>query len=98
MNVERLRRIFIEPWPDSIQIALWKHRGFLHSFHDFSKSNAFSENLTRMKFILHKIFFHMSILQAAKPCGCSSIYIKKLLLDFQLIIIITVSIQVGVLN
>ncbi len=38
---------------------------FLLSFRNFSKSNVFSENLMRMKFILHKIFFQMSILSSS---------------------------------
>ncbi len=50
MNVERQRCIFFELWSDSIHIALWRTDGFLHSFHDFSKTNAFSENLIRMTF------------------------------------------------
>ncbi len=45
MNVERQCGIFVEPWSDSIHIALWRNDGFLHSFHNFSKNNAFSENL-----------------------------------------------------
>ncbi len=77
MNVGRQRRILIEPWSGSIRIALWKVDGFLHSFCDFSKSIAFIENLIRTKFILHKIFFRMSIFRAAKLRGCSSIYIQK---------------------
>ncbi len=71
MNKERECRIFVEPWFDSIHIALWRNDEFLHSFHDFSKSNVFSENLIRKKFILHKIFF-----RAAKPREYSSIYIN----------------------
>ncbi len=51
MHVERQCRIFIELWSDSIHILLWRNNGFLHSFRDFSKSNAFSKNLIRMKFI-----------------------------------------------
>ncbi len=81
MNVERQHCIFVESWSDSVHIALWRKDGFLHSFRYFSESNAFSENLIRMKFILHKIFLQIS-----------------LLLEFQLIIIITVTIQVAVLN
>ncbi len=57
MNVERQHRIFVEPWSDSIHITLRRSDGILHSFHDLSKSNAFSENLIKTKFILHKIFF-----------------------------------------
>ncbi len=49
MNVEGQHRIFIEPWSNSIYITLWKNDGFLHLFHDFSKSNAFSKNLIRTK-------------------------------------------------
>ncbi len=66
MNVEKQRRIFVEPWSDSIHIALRRNNGFLHSFHDFSKSNAFSENFMRTNFILHKILFRMSILSGGK--------------------------------
>ncbi len=39
---------------------------FLHSFRNFSKSNAFGENLIRTKFISRKIFFRMSILPSSK--------------------------------
>ncbi len=56
-NVERQCRICIELWSDLIHVALWRNDGFLHSFHDFSKNNAFSENLIRTKFILQLIFF-----------------------------------------
>ncbi len=66
MNVERQCRIFVEPWSDSMHTALWRNDGFLHLFHDLSKSNAFSENSKRMKFILHKIFFRISILSSSK--------------------------------
>ncbi len=38
MNVERQHRIFVEPRSDSIHIALCRNYGFLHSFHNFSKS------------------------------------------------------------
>ncbi len=30
MNVERQRHIFVEPWSNSIHIALWRNDGFLH--------------------------------------------------------------------
>ncbi len=43
-----------------------RNDGFLSLFSKFSKSNAFSENLIRTKFILHKIFFRMSILLSNK--------------------------------
>ncbi len=66
VNVKRQCRIFVEPWSDSIHIVLWRNDGFLHSFHDFSKSNAFRKNLIRMEFILHKIFFRMNILSISK--------------------------------
>ncbi len=66
MNVKRQRGIFVELWSNSIQIALRRNYGFLHSFHDFSKSNAFSKNLIRTKFILHKISFQMSILSNSR--------------------------------
>ncbi len=50
--------------------------------------------LFSIKFSIKWVYF-----QAAKPHGCSSIYIKIMtLLDLQLIIIITVTIQVAVLN
>ncbi len=65
-NEERQHRIFVEPCSDSIHKALWRNDGFLHSFCDFSKSNAFSENFIRTKFILHKIFFQMSIFLSNK--------------------------------
>ncbi len=57
MNVERQHGIFVEPWSDSIHIPLQRNDGFLHSFHDFSRSSAFTKNVIRTKFILHKIFF-----------------------------------------
>ncbi len=66
MNAERQRRIFVEPWSDSIHIASWRNDGFLYSFHDFSKNSAFREILIRTKFILHKIFFPMSVLSRSK--------------------------------
>ncbi len=65
-DVERQRFIFVEPLSDSIHIALWRNYGFLHLFHDFSKNYAFSENLIKTNFILHKIFFQMSILSNGK--------------------------------
>ncbi len=40
--------------------------GFLHSFCNFSKNSAFGENFIRTKFILHKLFFQMSILLSRK--------------------------------
>ncbi len=51
-------------WSDSTHVILWRNDGYLHSFCNFSRSNAFSENFIRMKFILHKIFFQMSILSS----------------------------------
>ncbi len=39
---------------------------FLHLFHDCSKSNIFSENLIKTKFILHKISFRMSIFSSSE--------------------------------
>ncbi len=44
----------------------WRNDEFLHSVRDFSKSNAFSENLIPAKFILHEIFFKMSLLSSGK--------------------------------
>ncbi len=32
MNVERQRRISIEPWSDSVHIALWRNDGLLAGF------------------------------------------------------------------
>ncbi len=39
---------------------------FLHSFCNFLKSNVFGKNFIRTEFILHKIFFRMSILSSRK--------------------------------
>ncbi len=50
----------------SVQSYLWRNDGFIHSFCNFSKSNAFNKNLIRTKFILHKIFFRMRILSSSK--------------------------------
>ncbi len=99
MNVERQRRIFVEPWSDSIHIALWSN-GFLYSFHDFSKSNAFSKILIRTKYNLHKIFFQKSMLSSSKTSWMFFNFHQKMTLpDFQLIIIIiTVATQVTILN
>ncbi len=81
------------------RVVLRRDDGFLHSLRDFCKSNAFSENLIRTKFILHKIFFQMSILPSSITSGMFfNLHSKMTLLDFQLIIIITVTIQVAVLN
>ncbi len=52
--------------PDLIHVALWRNDGFLHSFCNFWKSNAFGENFIRTKFILYEIFFWMSILLRRK--------------------------------
>ncbi len=94
MNVERQCRIFVKPWSDSILIALWRNDGLLDSFYNFSNSNRFRENLIRTKFILHKIFFRMSILSCSKTlCMFFNLQSKMILLDFQLIIIITVTIR-----
>ncbi len=56
----------VPAWSDLIHVILWRNDGFLHSYCNFSKSNAFSENFVRTKFILHKIFFLMSILSSRK--------------------------------
>ncbi len=56
----------VSMWSDLIHVTLWRNDGFLHSFCNFSKSNAFGENFLRTKFILHKIFFQMSILSSRK--------------------------------
>ncbi len=51
---------------DLIYVTSRRNDGFLHSFCNFSKSNAFGENFIRTKFILHNIFFWMSILSSRK--------------------------------
>ncbi len=67
-----------------MHIALWRNDGFLHSFHDFSKSKAFSENLIRTKFILHKTFFQMSMLPSSKTSWLFfNLHSKVTLLGFQ---------------
>ncbi len=53
-------------WSDQIHVTLWRNDGFLHSLCNFSKNNAFGKNFIRTKFILHKIFFRMSILLRRK--------------------------------
>ncbi len=90
MNVERQHYIFIVLWSDSIHIALWRNDVFLLSFRNFSKSNAFSKNLIRTKFIFHKIFFPMRILSSSKMSGMFfNLHLKMTILGFYLIIIIT---------
>ncbi len=75
-------------WSDLIHITLWRNDGFLHSFHNFLKSNAFGENLIRTKFILHKIFFQVSILSSNKILWMLfNLHSKMTLLVFQFIII-----------
>ncbi len=49
-------------WSNLIHVTLWENDGRLHPFHNFSRSNAFSNNLIKMKFILPKIFFQTSML------------------------------------
>ncbi len=99
MNVKKQRCIFVEPLSDSIHIALSRNNGFLHLFRDFLKSNAFSENLVRIKFILHEIFLWMSILSSSKTSRMFiNLHWKVTLPDFQLIIIFTITIQLAVLN
>ncbi len=84
---------------NSIRIALWRSDGFLHSFRDFSESMTSSENLIRTKFILHKIFFQMSTPSSSQTSWMFfNLHSKMTRLDFQLIIIITFTIQVAVLN
>ncbi len=53
-------------WSDLIYVTLWRNDGFLHSFCNFSKSNAFGKNFSRTKFILHKIFFRTGTLSNGK--------------------------------
>ncbi len=56
---------------DLIHVTLWRNDGIMHSFFNFSKSNAFGENFIRTKFFLHKIFFWMSILSSRKTSRMS---------------------------
>ncbi len=58
--------------------CLWRNDGFLHSFCNFSKNDAFGKNSSRTKFILHEIFFRLSILSSRLTSWCSSIYVKKI--------------------
>ncbi len=61
---------------------------FLQSFLNFSKSNAFGEHLIKMQFILHKIFFRMSILLSSKILWMFfNLCLKMTLLRFQFIIV-----------
>ncbi len=53
-------------WSNLIHVTLGRNYGFLHPFCNSSKGNAFDENFVRTKFILHKIFFLMSILSSRK--------------------------------
>ncbi len=71
-------------WYDSIHIDLRRNDGFLHLFRDFTESNAFSENLIRMKFILHKIYFRMGILSSSKTSWMFFNLISKMILLVQL--------------
>ncbi len=77
MNVERQHRIFIYPWSEQIHVTLRRNDGFLHSFCIFFKSILFRKNLIRMKFILHKISFLVSIFKGGKSRRYFSIYIRK---------------------
>ncbi len=66
-------------WSDLIQVTLWRNDGFLHSFCNFSKSNAFGENFIRTKFILHKNFFsNECTFEQENLALCSSIYVEKI--------------------
>ncbi len=68
---------------------------YIHS----SKGNLFIKNLIRMKFILHKIIFRMGILSSSKTSYMSfNLHSKMTLFVFQLIIIVTVTIQVAILS
>ncbi len=78
----------VPAWSDLIHVILWRNDGFFHSFCIFSKSNAFGENFIRTKFILHKIFFQLSILSSRKNlCMFLNLHLKMTPLDFQLTII-----------
>ncbi len=61
----------VPAWSDLIHVTLWRNYGFLHSFCNFSKSYVFGENFVRTKFILHKIFFWMSVLSSRKTLRMS---------------------------
>ncbi len=52
MIVERQHRIFIEPWPDSIHIALWRNDRFLHSLIDFYIHSIISPKVMHLAKIL----------------------------------------------
>ncbi len=56
----------VPAWCDLIYVTLRRNDEFLHSLCNFSKSNAFDENFVRVKFILYKFFFLMSILSSRK--------------------------------
>ncbi len=56
----------VPAWSDLIRVTLWRNNGFLLSFCNFSKSNAFGENFIGIKFIMHKILRQMSILSSRK--------------------------------
>ncbi len=77
MNVERQRCIFVELWYDSMLIILWRNNGFLHVFHDFWKSNAFSKNFVRTKLFSIKFSSEWVYFRARKT-RCSSIYVEKI--------------------
>ncbi len=59
-------------------ILLWRNYGFLHSFCNFSKSNAFGENFMITEFILHKIFFRMSTLLQKNLVDVLQFILKKI--------------------
>ncbi len=62
-----------------IHVTLRRNDGFSHSFHNFSRSNAFGENFIITRFIFHKIFFRISILLSWKTSRMfSNLYWKKL--------------------
>ncbi len=76
-NLDGLRQSLLEYEAENVKlgncacvvrptVTLRRNDGFLHSFYNFLKSNAFGENFIRTKFILHKIFFQMSILLSRK--------------------------------
>ncbi len=68
--------------PTLIHVTVWRNGGLLHFFRNFSKSNAFSKNLIRTKFILHKILCRISILSSSRTSWMFFIYIEKIVKNY----------------
>ncbi len=61
-----------------MRVTLWRNKVFFfHLIRIFFESVTFKNNFIRMKFILHKIFFRVSMHLRRKPHRCFAIYIKK---------------------